>query len=152
LNHERLVSEFSQALATIGDVLRQAKLSAALFQTNAIRDAIAQLYGHILVFLSQAMRWYNRSPAGRAFSSIFKPYELQYQDTAEQIENCAEAVKDLASAASRTELRDVHITIQSMHQRLLDVQAQLRETQKFQLKIETSVDHVLQVTTSAPSS
>jgi hypothetical protein len=149
LNHERLLSEFSQALATIGDALRQAKLSAELFQTNAIRDAIAQLYGHILVFLQQAMHWYNRSPAGRAISAIFDPYELRYQDTAEAIKRCAQAVDDMASAASRTEIRDVNTTVQLMHQKLFDMQAELQKTQKSQLSVERNIDRVLQIANSA---
>ena len=101
------------------------------------------------------MRWYNRSPAGRAFSAIFEPYELHYQDTAEQIKTCAQAVNDLANAASRTEIRDINITIQLMQrdshrreEKLLEMQTQLQEIQETQLKMETSADHRLQIATS----
>ena len=119
---------------------------------------IAQLYAHILLFFQQAMRWYNRSPAGRAFSAIFKPYELHYQDAAEQIKTCAQAVNDLASAASRTEIRDINITIQLMRrdshrreEKLLQMQTQLQETQRTQLRMEKSVHSMLQIATSAQS-
>lgn len=157
INHSKLITEFSDALATIGDALCLAKLNAELFQTNAMRDTISQLYAHLLLFLQQAMRWYNHSPAGRAFHSIFKP--LEYQDTVEQIKVCAQAVNDIASAASRTEIRDIHITIQLMQQhsrqreqRLVEMQAELLRTQQAQLEMVEKVDRVLQTTIGASNS
>ena len=155
INHSHLISEFSQALAKISDVLRQTKLTAELFQTDPVRDAISQLYAHIMLFFQQAMRWYNRSSAGRAFSSIFKPYELEYEDTVEQIKLCAEAINDMASAASRAEVRDMHITIQLMRkemqrrdQKLTKMQLQVKETQRIQLQIHEAVNDSLQIATS----
>jgi hypothetical protein len=108
-----------------------------------------------MLFFQQAMRWYNRSPAGRAISSIFKPYELEYQDTVDQIKLCAEAVHDLASAASRAEIRDMNITInllredmQLRQQTLVEMQNRLTQTQENHLKIEESVNRTLQVAIS----
>lgn len=120
-----------------------------------MRDAVAELYAHIMLFLQKAMRWYNRSPAGRAISSFLKPYELEYQDTVEQIKLCAETVHDLASAASRAEIRDINITInllrREMQQRqetLDEMQRKLAETQENHLKVDESVNCALQVAIS----
>jgi hypothetical protein len=155
INHSRLISEFSQALAKISDALRQTKLTAELFQTDPVKDAISQLYAHIILFFQQAVRWYNRSSAGRAFSSIFKPYELEYEDTIEQIKLCAEAISDMASAASRAEVRDMHITIQLMRremqrrdQKLTEMQLQVRNTQRKQSQMHEIISDSLQVANS----
>jgi len=105
------------------------------------------------------MRWYHRSPAGRALSSIFKPFELEYEDTVEQIKLCAEAINDIANAASRAEVRDMHITIQLMRremqrrdQKLTEMQSQVKATQCTQLKMEEKINDSLLVATSEPQS
>jgi hypothetical protein len=155
LNHGRLVSEFSNALATIGDALSQAKVNAELFQTDAIRDAVAQLYAQVLQFFRKAMRWYNRSPVGRAFSAIFSPYELEYQDIAEQIKTSAQAVNNLASAGSRAEIRDLSINVEIIlrgaernEKLLLETRAEVHKATQAQRKMEESVNRQLQVATS----
>lgn len=109
----------------------------------------------MLLFFQGALRWYSRSPAGRTFSTIFKPYELTYQDTVEKIRVCAQAVSDIANAVSRTEVKDMNITIQLMRrdsgrreEKLREMQTQLRQTQEVQLKTERSVKDMLQVVTS----
>lgn len=108
-----------------------------------------------MLFFQQAIRWYNRSSAGRAFSSIFKPYELEYEDTIEQIRLCAEAINDMASAASRAEVRDMHITIQLMRremqrrdQKLTEMQLQVKDTQRKQLQMHETVNNSPQVANS----
>ena len=152
LNHATLVSQLSQALAKIGEALQQTKLSAELYQTNNMREAIARLYAHILLFFQQAVRWYTMGPAGRAFSSIFKPFDLDYKDTVEQIKLCSQTVNDIASASSRAEIRDIHITIQMQNRQLQERDKKLHEMQlqlkEIQSKIDSSTSQVLQVSTS----
>lgn len=105
------------------------------------------------------MRWYNRSSIGRAFSTILKPYELEYEETVEQIRLCAEAINDIASAAGRAEVRDMHITIQLMRremerrdQKLTEMQSQVKEAQRMQLQMNELLSNSLQVATSEFSS
>lgn len=151
LNHATLVSQLSQALAKIGEALQQTKLSAELYQTDNMREAIARLYAHILLFFQQAVRWYTMGPAGRAFSSIFKPFDLDYKDTVEQIKLCSQTVNDIANASSRAEIRDIHITIQMQNRQLQERDKKLHEMQlqlkEIQSKIDSSTSQVLQVAT-----
>jgi hypothetical protein len=148
LNHARLVTELSKALAKIGDALQQAKLSAELYQTPHMQNAISRLYAHIILFLQQAMKWYTMSSAGRAVSSIFKPFELNYQDTVDEIKLCTQTINDIAGLASRAELRDMHINIQTQYRQLRERDSRLHEMQKqlkdIQEKIDISTDRVLQ--------
>ena len=154
LNHATLVSQLSQALAKIGEALQQTKLCAELYQTDNMREAIARLYAHILLFFQQAVRWYTMGPAGRAFSSIFKPFDLDYKDTVEQIRLCSQTINDIASASSRAEIRDIHITIQMQNRQLQERDNKLHEMQlqlkEIQSKIDSSTGQVLQVATSKP--
>ncbi|KAF2195728.1 hypothetical protein K469DRAFT_17491 [Zopfia rhizophila CBS 207.26] len=133
IEHRRLIQEFSQALVQIGDALRQTKLTVELYQTEDIRDATSRLYKHVLLFFAQAIKWYNRSPLGRAFSAAFTPYELKYKDTVEQIKLYSRTIKDIAVAKSQAELRDMHISIKLMQQDHL----QIKETASNILRVAT---------------
>lgn len=77
----------------------------------------------------------------------------------EQIKLCAEAINDIANAASRAEVRDMHITIQLMRremqkrdQKLTEMQSQIKATHCTQLKIEEKVNNSLLVATSESQS
>src|ERR1700712_2813302 len=80
INHANLVHQFSKALSRIGSVLPRTRLSAELYRTDHMKEAICSLYAHILLFFQKAVKWYNLGPAGRALSSLFKPFELHYED------------------------------------------------------------------------
>lgn len=108
-----------------------------------------------MLFFQQSMRWYNRSSVGRGFSAILKPYELEYEDIVEQIKLCAKAINDIASAASRAEVRDMHITIQLIRQdmqkrdqKLVEMQLQAKNAQKSRLQLAELVTQSIQVATS----
>jgi len=91
------------------------------------------------------------SSAGRAISSIFKPFELDYKDTVEEIKLCSQTVNNIASAASRAELRDLHDIIKGQFkqdckrdEKLQHMQMQLKGLQE---KIESSTTQILQAGT-----
>jgi hypothetical protein len=151
LNHATLVTQLSKALAKIGDALQQTKLSAELYRTYTMKDAISRLYAHIILFLQQAIKWYNMSQAGRAIYCILKPFELSYKDTVDEIKLCVQTVNEIAGMAGRAELRDMHISIQMQQQQSRERDAKLHEMQA-QLKdiretIDDSTSRVLQVAT-----
>lgn len=107
INHGKLVTQFSQALSTIADVLPRANLSAELYQTDQMENTVAKMYAHILLFLKRAMKWYHAGQAGRALAGLFKPYELSFKDTVEQIVECAKAIDDIASISNKVEVRQI---------------------------------------------
>lgn len=159
LNHAKLVVELSKALIRIGDVLPRTKLSAELYQTEHMKEAISRLYAHILLFFQQAVKWWNMGPAKKAVSVILKPFELDYKDTVEQIRICAKTVDDIANAAARAEVRDINIilqlqgkklqereaSLQQTYEKLHDMQIQLRDVQT---RIDNKVQSVFEVVTS----
>ena len=100
-----------------------------------MKAEISRLYAHIILFFQKAVKWYNMGSARRAISSILHPFELEYQDTVEEIRLCSQTVDDIANAAGRAELRDVHITIQTLQQQLLERDKRLHEMQRQQNEI-----------------
>jgi hypothetical protein len=114
LNHGELVLEFSRALAQIGEVLPRQEFTAALYPTPRMRDALTMLYAHVMKFLLRAVKWYQMGPAGRAFTAIRKPFDLDLKDIVEQVRLCSERIEKIASTASKAELRDVHLKVSGM--------------------------------------
>ena len=114
-----------------------------------MKDAVASLYAHIIHFFQKAARWYHKSSAGRALSSILKPWELDYQDTVDQVKLCSEVINNLAHGASRAEIRDMHIKIQLIHGNLQEMQQTLHSMQvqldDKDLKMVSQIDQALQV-------
>ncbi|KAH7370953.1 hypothetical protein BKA65DRAFT_446146 [Rhexocercosporidium sp. MPI-PUGE-AT-0058] len=149
INHEELIEELAKALTLIGNVLPGIKLSARLYQTEQMKGAIATLYAHVIHFFQRAARWYNKSSAGRAWSSILKPFELDYQDTVDQIKLCSETINNIAHGASRAEIRDMHITVQLIHGNLQGMQKKLHQMQlqldEKELRMASHIGQVLQV-------
>ncbi|KAL6407255.1 hypothetical protein AUP68_10084 [Ilyonectria robusta] len=129
INHGNLVAQFSRALTMIADVLPRAKLSAELYRTKDMKDAIGSLYAHIILFLKQAIKWYNVGPAGRALTALFKPFELRYKDTVEQIEQCAKTIDDLAGILVKAEVREISVSLHDQSQRMIAMETRLQEMQ-----------------------
>ncbi|KAM7211291.1 hypothetical protein V8F06_013323 [Rhypophila decipiens] len=129
INHGNLVAQFSQAISMIAEVLPITQLSLELYQSDHMKNAVANLYAHILLFLKQAVKWYTVGPAGRALTALFKPFELSYKDTLEQIRLCARTIDSIASISVKAEVRDMNIFLQEESQRLVKRDEKLHEMQ-----------------------
>lgn len=103
------MQEFSKAITRIGDALSQVDLAAKLYKTDDMRDAVAQLYAHILRYFLKALKWYDKSRVGRIFGAILQPYEIGYEDTVEQIKYCVANIQNLANSKSQAEIRDLTV-------------------------------------------
>ena len=117
-----------------------------------MKEAISRLYAHILLFFQKAVKWYSRSSTGRALSSIFKPFELDHKETVDEIRLCARTIHNIASVASRAELRAINDKLKEQHIQDLERDAKLHEIQT-QLKDlneswHTSNTQIMQIATS----
>jgi hypothetical protein len=114
-----------------------------------MKDAIANLYAYIIRFSQRAVIWYNKSSAGRALSSILKPFELDYQDTVDQIKLCSETINNIAHGTSRAEIRDMYIMVQLIHGNLQGMQKKLHQIQvqldDKEFRTASHIDQVLHV-------
>ncbi|KAF4918591.1 hypothetical protein CGCVW01_v008727 [Colletotrichum viniferum] len=129
ISHGELVEQFSQALSMISEVLPMTKVSAELYQTEQMKDAVGKLYTHILLFLKQALEWYNVGPASRVFKALFKPFQLSYKDTVDQIKLCTQTIDTISSTGLRSEVREINILLQSESRRLQERETKLGEMQ-----------------------
>lgn len=107
INHGNLVDQLSQALGMIASALPRTKITAELYKTSEMRGALSSLYAHVILFLKQALKWYRVGPAKRALGAIFKPFELTYKNTLQEIERCAQTIDRIASLSAKLEVREI---------------------------------------------
>jgi hypothetical protein len=116
-----------------------------------MKDTLSRLYAYIVLFLQLCVKWYNRSSLGRLWSSLKKPFELDYQGLVEQIKISSAAVENVANAGARVEIRDIR-TIQDIHHTqfvafynsLLDRQAALENSMTQLMQVATSSNTLTQ--------
>ncbi|KAI8202374.1 hypothetical protein KHU50_004970 [Colletotrichum sp. SAR 10_65] len=114
-----------------------------------MKYAIASLYAHILLFLKQALKWYNVSPASRILKSLFKPFELSYRETVDQIKLCAQTINDIANLAVKSEVREMNMQLQQQSSYVEGLEKRLCEMQEgfrmAQAELTEMVRSVLQI-------
>jgi hypothetical protein len=136
-----MIVEFGKAIVHISDVLPRVSISAQLYQTDDMRDAIARLYSDILLFSMEAIRWFKFSRLKHAISSVFSPYELKYKDMVDRIHQCATVIAEIAQGKHQAEMRDMHIG-------LLENREENRLLEEKVDRIEGKVNEVLALVTS----
>src|SRR5258708_6653080 len=104
----------AKTLAKIADVLPRSELASILYPTEAMATAVSHLYANILRFFVQALKLYKKNRFSRAISSIASPWGIASKDIVEEIDEASRRVDALASAASRAEIRDLHILIRDL--------------------------------------
>jgi len=111
LNYEELLTQIAKTLTRIADVLPRSDLTTILYPTERVKEAVAQLYAHIIKFIQFAVRWYKKGKIAHSIAAILQPFQISCKDIVEEIAECSRRVDSLASAASKAELRDLHITV-----------------------------------------
>lgn len=114
MNYEELLTQIAKTLTRIADVLPRSDLTAILYPTERVKEAVAQLYAHIIKFIQFAVRWYKKGKIAHSIAAILQPFQISCKDIVEEIAECSRRVDSLASAASKAELRDLHITVQQL--------------------------------------
>ena len=112
LNHEELLTEIAKAVAKIANLLPQTDLSASLYPSQRMKVAVAQLYAKVMYFVQHAVKWYSKGKLAHSVSSVFKPYGLSFKPIIDDISEASRRVDQEAAAASRAEIRELHIKIQ----------------------------------------
>ena len=103
-------------LTEIARILPRTELNASLYPTNRMKQAVSTLYGHIIKFLQDTLKWYQRSSASRALKAIYNPFELDLKETVERINESSRHVDEIANTAARVELRDLHTKVDKLIQ------------------------------------
>ncbi|KAK1658315.1 hypothetical protein BDP55DRAFT_683009 [Colletotrichum godetiae] len=121
LNHEELLVEISKAVSRIALVLPRAELHSVLYPTPRIQDAVSQLYAKIIEFAIMAIKWYKKGKLSHSFTAIIKPFSLGFKPIVEEIAEQSKHVDELASAAVKAEIRDLHVNIRMQNKTILQL-------------------------------
>lgn len=127
LAHEELLAEISKAISNLGDVLPRTELHSILYPTTRMRDAVALLYAKIIEFIIKAIKWCKKGKLRHALTAITHPFELKFKSITDEITLRSRRVDELASAASKAEIRDLHLKIHGMSTTLNTLGLQLTE-------------------------
>lgn len=133
VNHEKITKQLAKACSRIADLLPRIGLSAALYQTERVKEEVARLHACIMNFIIQAIRWYRQGKLSHIWTAISKPWDLDLVDHVENIGEQARRVENLVQSAGRAELRDMHVKLQDA---LIELWEMRREYQKSQADIQ----------------
>lgn len=115
LNHEELLSEISKAISNLADVLPRTELHSILYPTARMQEAVSLLYAKIMEFVVKAIKWCKKGKARHAIAAIAHPFELKFKNIIDEITRRSRGVDELANAAAKAEIRDLHFTVHQMH-------------------------------------
>ena len=95
-----------------------------------MKDSMAKLYAHLLMFLHQAVKWFSRHSTGRVLSAVLKPFELKNKGLIDQIQTYTKTIDEEASAAFKAELRGLHVDVQKNGKRIAELSEKMDEKYK----------------------
>ncbi|KAH6608064.1 hypothetical protein Trco_004377, partial [Trichoderma cornu-damae] len=139
LNHEATASALAKGLSQVASVLPRTELSLVLYPTERMKRAIAQLYAHIIRFLTRAKEWYDEHKLKHVWHSISRPVELRFAGLISDIESLSATVDNLAMHGSRAELRHVHQKIEQGSSELAALQKEVMETKELIVSLKSFV-------------
>jgi hypothetical protein len=91
--------------------LPRAELASSLYQTDRMNLAVAQLYVKVMRFVQDAVGWYKMGKIKHSISAITRPYALSFKDIVEEVAEASRNVDKEAAAASRAEIRGLHMQV-----------------------------------------
>lgn len=137
VEHENICTTIVVALCDVADSLPRVELAAALYPTDIMRQAIAQLYAHIVRFLIRALKWFEEGKLAHAIHSITKPASLRYADIIKEIQRETQSITNQAISSSQAEQRDMHIEISAIRN-LVDTAAIRSQSEQREVQDELS--------------
>ncbi|KKY38513.1 putative chromosome transmission fidelity protein 18 [Diaporthe ampelina] len=128
LNHEELLSEISKAISNLADVLPRTELHSVLYPTARMQEAVSLLYAKIMEFVVKAIKWCKKGKARHAIAAVAHPFGLKFKGIIDEITRRSRGVDELANAASKAEIRDLHLTVHRMHKSIAHLAEMMAST------------------------
>ncbi|KAF2432109.1 hypothetical protein EJ08DRAFT_648471 [Tothia fuscella] len=116
VNHERLAEELSEALCEISCHIVDCQTELELFRTTPMLKKVADLYGHMFLFLSSTMDWMMEKRHKRILDSFNENFNKKFEDEINAIKQKMESIQSLAAQSARGELRVTRLTVDEMRQ------------------------------------
>ncbi|KAI0876417.1 hypothetical protein GGS24DRAFT_513777 [Hypoxylon argillaceum] len=143
LNHEEHLIELSKAVSRIADVLPRTELHSSLYPTVRMQEAVSQVYAKIVEFSVLAIKWYKKGRFSHSISALTKPFSLKYKPLLDDITDRSRRVDQLANAASKAEIRDLHIQVVGLDKRFIQM-TEIMAAQQQQLALQSHSLYALQ--------
>jgi len=118
LNHEELLAEIAKAVSKIADVLPRTELHSMLYPTDRMQEAVSMVYAKIIEFSIMAIKWYKKGKLMHSIASVIKPFSLSFKGIIDELSEKSRRVDELASSAAKAEIRDLHVNIHGLHERV----------------------------------
>ncbi|KAI0385719.1 hypothetical protein F5Y04DRAFT_276243 [Hypomontagnella monticulosa] len=134
LNHEELLVEISKTITRIADVLPRIELHSALYPIQRMQEAVSLVYAKIIEFFIEAIKWYKRGKLAQFITSITKPFSLGFKPIIEEVNKRSRLVEELANAASKAEIRDLHVTINGLERTVDQLKGMITALRQQQLQ------------------
>lgn len=109
-----MAKELAKAFSMIADLLPRTDFTLVHYPTSAMKEMIAQLYAQILLFTSQAIRWYKKGKLSHAIGAIARPWALNWKENVDGISELSRRIESLARIAAQAELRDTRLEVKSL--------------------------------------
>ncbi|KUJ08922.1 uncharacterized protein LY89DRAFT_657937, partial [Mollisia scopiformis] len=123
INHDEMTKEIAKAYSMIADLLPRTDFTLIHYPTTAMKEAIAQLYAHIILFTSRAIRWYKKGKISHAVGAVARPWALNWKDSVDAITEHSRRVESLAKVAAQAELRDTRLEVKVLRSEVQSLSA-----------------------------
>ncbi|PVH95787.1 hypothetical protein DM02DRAFT_731625 [Periconia macrospinosa] len=136
-NHEELLTEFSKAVAKIGDALPRVELLYILYPTARMKTGLSELYAKIIQFVQLAIKYYKSGRLSKSLAAVTKPFSLKYKPVLDDIRECSRRIDELANIAHKAEFRDLHLEVKQLKEIALGTYSLQQQSQRqFQADLE----------------
>lgn len=106
---------------------------------DRMKEAVVQLYVHIINFLARAKNWYEESNLRRRINTFSRPAELRYDDIIQEIEHSTAEIDHLSTAGARAEQRDMHLELRELSQRQIKFEGWAMEIRRLCIDMARSL-------------
>jgi hypothetical protein len=83
-----------------------------------MQEAVSLVYAKILEFSVMAIKWYKKGRLMHSLSSVIKPFSLSFKSIVDEMTELSRRVDELANAAAKAEIRDLHVSVHGLNQRI----------------------------------
>jgi hypothetical protein len=140
VNHETIVEELAMALCEISEHVADCETELELYRTEEMRRAVADLYAHIFLFLTDALDWYMKKRRKRLTDSFNERFMKEFEDEIENIKRFSKRIKRKVAHNSAAEQRVTRLIGEETHKETRIARIGLEGVQREQAELKYSAE------------
>lgn len=111
-NHEQIAEQLAQALCAISEHVAECEVELELFRTEEMQKAVADLYAHIFLFLTDTLGWYMAKRRKRLLDSFNENFMREFESEIENIQHKSEIIKRKVAHSMGAEQRVTRLIVE----------------------------------------